>query len=417
MDHRKTLTRLITCQGTIQLIAALAALNTRESEQKNSGYEYEYENILLIYDLYGPPGQLEAFADFVKKMALAVCDWKAIIYLRAEEMVQLAADLDPSTHHNVIARIHELVGVAKCDEIYVCRDWQFGNRLMLNAYQSAEKICYGDAIGVYFSEAYFSPSVATKSSSLKSEIRSKLRHLRNSLRPSTNLLSSGHFIEKAYALLDVVNFDVGYFLLPDILGHVPPMETHLVRKEVTEKIFRRLAEALDNPQVNQRFEIIARGPTVILMTSNFSENQRMSGEGELVAYRKFLRKLDYPSESTLIIKPHPRDSEKKIQQLGHSLRDLFSEVILMNDPNLFFVPFEIFLMQIFRGANEKALHNLKIVTFSTACLPLPVLFNLVPEIGYGSELVKEFFSETYVDGRIQHESDLRIALQRLAQVG
>jgi hypothetical protein len=142
----------------------------------------------------------------------------------------------------------------------------------------------------------------------------------------------------------------------------------------------------------------------------------MSAENEILAYRKFLEQLEFPRESTLIVKPHPRDGEEKIQELGRVLRNLFSDVILLTDPNLFFIPFEIFLLQTFRGETEKALRDLKIVTFSTACLSLTAFFNLTPIIGFGSELVSEFFYKDYVQGRIRHERDLQLALKDLAEV-
>ena len=142
----------------------------------------------------------------------------------------------------------------------------------------------------------------------------------------------------------------------------------------------------------------------------------MSGENEILAYTEFLERQDLPRESTLIIKPHPRDRAEKIQLIGQKLRHLFSEVILLTDPNLFFVPFEIFLMQTVQRENEKTLRNLKIVTFSTACLSLEVFFNLVPMIGFGSELVSKYFNEAYVSGRLKHERDLQLGLQRLAQI-
>ena len=142
----------------------------------------------------------------------------------------------------------------------------------------------------------------------------------------------------------------------------------------------------------------------------------MSGENEIRAYKMFLQQLNLPKDSTLMVKPHPRDGEEKIQELGRVLRDLFSDVILLTDPNLFFIPFEIFLLQTFRGEAEKALRDLKIVTFSTACITLAALFNLRPMIGFGTELVSEFFYDDYVQGRIRHERDLELALKDLAQV-
>jgi len=193
------------------------------------------------------------------------------------------------------------------------------------------------------------------------------------------------------------------------------MKTRLVKKEVTEKILQKVSAALDADHIADRYKYISPTLTVVLMTSNFSEARRMSGENEILAYKTFLEQLKFPRESTLIVKPHPRDAEEKIQELGRVLQSIFSNVILLTRPNLFFIPFEIFLLQTFRAETEKALRDLKIVTFSTACLSLVALFNLRPIIGFGSELVSEFFYEDYVQGRIRHERDLQLAVEDLAQ--
>lgn len=417
MNQPKKLTRIVTCQGGIQLIAALAVLNCRETEQRDS--VYEYEDFLVVYDLYAPGGQAKEFARVVEKMARAVCNWKAVIYLDPEQMQELAACLDTSTKAATFARVHELVGATKADEIYLCRNWQFGNRLMINAYREAAKICYGDSIGLYFSEAYFSPVVTNNGQTFKSPLRRKLRPFEVLVRSTVKSLLPSAVVEKirdARGDLREVDFDIGYFLLPNILGEVPPMDTRLVRKEFTERVFQKLAAALDTEHIADRYKYIARVPTVILMTSNFSEAKRMSGENEILAYKKFLEQLEFPRASILIVKPHPRDGKEKIQELRSALRNLFSDVILLTDPNLFFIPFEIFLLQTFRGETEKALRDLKIVTFSTACLSLTAFFNLRPIIGFGSELVSEFFYKDYVQGRIKHERDLQLALEDLAEV-
>ena len=289
MKHPKTLTRIVTCQGGIQLIAALAALNSRETEQRDS--VYEYEDFLVVYDLYAPGGQGEEFARVVEKMALAVRNWKAVIYLNPEQMNELAASFDISTKAATFARVHELVGATKADEIYLCRNWQFGNRLMINAYREAAKICYGDSIGLYFSEAYFSPAVANNGQTFKSRVRRKLRPFEIFVRAGAKSLLPPAVVNKirdARKTLAEVDFDIGYFLLPNILGEVPPMDTRLVRKEFTERIFRKFAAALDANHIADKYKYISRVPTVVLMTSNFSEGARMSGENEILAYRKFL---------------------------------------------------------------------------------------------------------------------------------
>jgi hypothetical protein len=211
-------------------------------------------------------------------------------------------------------------------------------------------------------------------------------------------------------VLDEIEFDIGYFLLPEILGEIPPMKTRLVDKSTTGAIFRKLAQALNPERVAEQYGYLSEFSAVILMTSNFSEAERMPRDKELAAYRKFVEELKLPRDSTLVIKPHPRDSAKKIEDLGRSLGDLFSEVVSLTDPHLFFIPFEVFLMQTFFSETEKAPSDLEVITFSTACLSLPILFDLKPIIGFGSEIVKTSFFEHYVSGRLQHEEDLQLAI-------
>jgi hypothetical protein len=281
---------------------------------------------------------------------------------------------------------------------------------MLNVYRDAWKVCYGDSIGIYFSEAYFSPAVAKNGRPLKAVVRQQLTRIKHSLKSRL----TGRETPLNGVVLDEIEFDIGYFLLPEILGETPPMKTRLVSKQTTEEIFRKLARALDPEQVVARYGYLAKVQAVILMTSNFSEASRMSAESELVAYREFLEKLQLPRESTLIIKPHPRDGEEKVRELGRRLGDMFANVVLLMDLNLFFTPFEVFLIQIFFGEGDETPGNLKIITFSTACLSLPILFNIRPIIGFGNEIVRTLFFENYISGRVQHEHDLSSAMQTLA---
>ena len=408
MTGTRKFKRVVTCQGGIQLVAALAALQTREAEQQRS--DVEYEDYLVIYDLYAPDSQLPQFTKAVQRMARALCDWKSIVYFSKEQMVEFDQQLTFATMPQVYQRIRDLVGVAEADEIYLCRNWQFGNSLMLNVYRDAWKVCYGDSIGIYFSEAYFSPAVAKNGRPpLKAAVRQQLGRIKHSLR---NKLTGDQTPSRGL-VLDEIQFDIGYFLLPEILHETPPMETRLVNKATTGEIFRKLARALDPEQIVAQYGYLAGVPAVILMTSNFSEASRMSSENELVAYREFLERLQLPRESTLIIKPHPRDGEEKVRELGRRLSDMFANVVLLMDQNLFFTPFEVFLIQTFLGENEETPRELKIITFSTACLSLPILFDVRPIIGFGNEIVKTSFFENYISGRLQHEHDLESAMNTL----
>ena len=409
MTVTKKFKRVVTCQGGIQLVAAVAALQTREAEQQRS--DVEYEDYLVIYDLYAPESQLPQFASAVQRMARALRDWKSIVYFSNEQMIEFDQQLTFATRPQVYQRIRDLVGVDEAGEVYVCRNWQFGNSLMLNVFRDACKVCFGDSIGIYFSEAYFSPAVTKNGRPpLKAVVRQQLRQIKHSLR---SRLSGGDKTPLRDVVLDEIQFDVGYFLLPEILREIPPMETRLVNKATTGEIFRKLARALDPEQIVAQYGYLARVPAVILMTSNFSEASRMSSENELDAYREFLEKLQLPPESTLIIKPHPRDGEEKVRELGRRVSDMFANVVLLMDQNLFFTPFEVFLIQTFLSESEKTPRDLKIITFSTACLSLPILFDIQPIIGFGNEIVKTSFFENYISGRLQHEHDLNSAMQTI----
>ena len=408
MTDTEKFKRVVTCQGGIQLVTAVAALQSREEEQQRP--DVVYEDYLVIYDLYAPDSQLPQFAEAVQRMARALRNWKSIVYFSLEQMREFDAQLTFATRPQVFQRIRDLVGVNEADEVYLCRNWQFGNRLMLNVYRDALKVCYGDSIGIYFSEAYFSPAVTNNGKPLKAVVREKLSRIKRSLQ---NRLTEQQTPLKD-VVLDEIEFDVGYFLLPEILGENPPMTTRLVNKRTTEEVFRKLARALDPDQVVAKYGYLANVPAVILMTSNFSEASRMSYERELVAYREFLETLKLPRESTLVIKPHPRDGGEKIQELARGISDMFADVVLLTDPNLFFMPFEVFLIQAFLGESDTTPRNLKIITFSTACLSLPILFDIRPIIGFGNEIVRTSFFENYINGRLQHEQDLNSAMKTLS---
>ena len=415
MEHSKTVARIVSCQGGIQLVAALSAMTTRQSELEHAGYRHQYEDILVIYDLYAPGGQSKQFASFIEKMAVAIWSWKAVIYLTPPQLTELDSALDVANLATVCDQVRDLIGLTAADEIYLCRNWQLGNRLLMNAYLDATKICYGDAVGIYFSEEYFSPASGSNGSGatalmgvlrqLKKSVRTKLGHVEE---PVTRTKSN-------YQLLPEIDFEIGYFLLPEILNQQPPMETRLVAAATAERIFRELATSLHNEGIRRKYEYIGRVPTVVLMTSNFSEAARMSRENEIAAYRVFMKRSNFDPKSVLVIKPHPRDSDDKISEVGSALSDLFADVVLMTEPELFFLPFEVFLMQSLEGDGENNLKRMRTVTFSTACLSLEVLFHLGPLIGFGDDLVRKFFYPDYAAGRIKHEHDLRLAVQQLSE--
>jgi hypothetical protein len=404
MASRRTLKRVVTCQGSIQLIAALSVLNQRDGERGAGGVELQ--DHLVIYDLCAPAGQVGEFAAFIRRMATLAHDWESIVYVEPGQLSAIAEDLSQHGPESALGRVYGLLGVRDADEIYLSRNWQFGNQLFINAFAAAEKICYGDSIGIYFSEAYFSPPAPKAPAATNGfSLRGKLRGLKGRLVRAA---------EPPRALKEV-GFEVGYFLLPDILGESPPMKTAPLESRHAAELFQKLSVLLEEEQVARVRGRLDGRPAVILMTSNFSEAGRMTVEDELSAYVKFLDSSECPPDSVLVVKPHPRDGAEKIRRLKSALGDRFAEVIVLDEMGLFFLPFEIFLLRVFTGADGEVSRGVKVVTFSTACLSLALLFNLEPLVGFGPELVEEHFRGEHAPGRVRHERDLRLAIRRIAE--
>lgn len=397
------LKRIITCQGSIQLITALSVMVYRDREQSSS---VNYQNYLVIYELYSPSHQQDEFAAFIQRMAELFCDWFNIVYLNPATIEPFFQGLNSTSPGKFYASLYNLIGTETADEIYLCRNWQFTNLLMLNAYRSAEKICYGDGIGLYFSEnsaVVRQPSISTQVqvSGLWDWLGWKVHGLEQRIRKALNLKT----------ILDPIQFDIGYFVLPEIFDEIPPMQTIRIDQDCLLDVFFRFTGLLDPGYVSHLKMLIADSSVSILLTSNLSEAKRLSRSNEIVAYREFLASQHIDSNHILLIKPHPRDDINKIQTLKSELSDLYREIVILNQSQLFFLPFEILFLQVF----QDILSNVEVRVFavSSACLSLKLLFNVPSFIGFGSELTSRLFSAEYVDARLEHEQILLKALQKL----
>jgi hypothetical protein len=397
MSTTKTIKRLVACFGSIQLITVLSVLSYREKEQQE--LNVNYENYLVITPLWAPQGQAEEFAAFIEKMAKSICSWEKISYIPLEQMKSIANKLKNFGLSRISRLVHELIGVKNPDEIYLSREWKFENQLLMNVYESAEKICYGDGIGIYFSESAFLPPISVKSSD--SYLNNILTSLKNKIKV---LVPQRRFLSQK-------EFDVGYFALPSAFGEVPPMKILLIDRKIHLQIFQilrqKLGSLIDLSCIHDLRTNIQDFPVSILLTSNFSEAAgRMSSENEIAAYRDFLETQGIPANSVLLIKPHPRDSKLKILQLKSALSDLYSNIFLLYEEVLFYLPFEVLFMELFLTPELQKIQIPKIFTFSSACLTLEFLFNTQCIVGFGSDIVETFFYQDHISSRIKHEAEL-----------
>jgi len=404
---RKKIRRIVGCQGSIQLLTAVSVLLYRESEQLDANIVYE--NYLVIYDLYTAEGQDINFALFIETLAKQICIWNQFTYLGPQQVKNLRDTLNKSTPKKIEESIFDLVGTSKADEVYLARNWQLGNQILINLFKGSEKICYGDSIGCYLAPT----SIYNRPSDFYSYLRKAKRELRR-------LISL--VIEKANKnfILDEIQFDRAYMLLPEGMGHIPNMMVTVPRKHYLISVIKQSENILNSDLINAIRNKVSLSKTVaILLTSNFSEQNIISLEDELVAYHEFLNSQDdfLPKESVLIIKPHPRDTPSKLTQLASSLKSLFLEIILLNDIDLFFCPFEIIYNTIFstNPSQENPDQKVHIFAFSSACLSFKLLYDSSIHIGFGSDLVYRYFQSQFAESRIEHEKYLNETMQRISK--
>jgi hypothetical protein len=403
--------RIITCQGTIQLVTALAVMAYRDQvEGKNDD---TYENYLVIYSLNVPPEQLNDFIASIKRIATTLCGWQSIIFITDEQMGALNQQRYYQPTSASFKLIFDLIGTAITDEIYLCRNWQFGNQLLINAYQSAEKICYGDSIGVYFSAN--SPAVFATYNATNLTLFAKIAYY-GWRAPKRKLKQWRYQLETWLGfgtVLKLIEFDRGYFSLPNVMGEVPTMPYKRIEATYLLAVIHALVDLIDTDYIQQLQAQIGTAAVAILLSSNFSEAKRMSFENELSAYTEFLGDAKLDSQTILLIKPHPRDSLQKMEQLQQRLVPLFAQVILLDAPELFFLPFEIFFLRAFLASQGQPITPIKVFAVSSACLSLKLLFNLPSSVGFGEKVTTKFFYDTYVEGRLAHERELKAAIAEI----
>ncbi|NEO61909.1 MAG: hypothetical protein F6J98_16305, partial [Moorea sp. SIO4G2] len=181
--------------------------------------------------------------------------------------------------------------------------------------------------------------------------------------------------------------------------------------------FQKL-RGLVNPEYILQFrKNIGEYPVSILLTSNFSEARRMSLENEIAAYREFLIAEGIEPNTVLVIKPHPRDDNVKLQKLEDALSDLFDKIIILSEPDLFFLPFEVFFAEAFLPLDSNPNNQPRVFAVSTACVSLKLLFNVPSIVGFGEQITSKLFYENYAAGRLEHEQELRAAINNVEVPG
>lgn len=399
----RTIQRLVICTGSCQLITALAVLKYREAELEYSHTQYQDYLVLCALGKY----KIEEFAAFISQMAVQARSWHEIIYIGPEQtqtLYQLIINASPFKAFN---SVYQLLGIRKVDEIYLSHNWLLEEKIVLNAYSSAYKICYGDGIGIYYaSPQVFYPNLASASASFSTNFQHRIKQY-------LNWIKQLFYLKNRFKPL---SFDYGYLFLEGLMGDVPMFSKTVPPKEYLRESFLAMGELIPPELVSEVIGSVKGYSSIaILLTSYFSEAERMSLDSELLAYQEYLSQFEFDSNTILLVKPHPRDDHNKLTHLQRHLSHLFAKVLTFSSQQMSFLPFEVFFQSIF--ITSGLINNLPIQVFavSSSALSLPFLFSVPCHIGFGEKIATKLFHAEYLEGRLTHEIDLRAALKNFEQ--
>lgn len=373
--------RLVVCQGTAQLVTAVAVLQQHIERTGCNEAGHSSRVHLLICGLGVPESQAEEFVSIIRRMADLLYSFSTISVLSDARLEQLLGDARHASGAVEIARLlHCATGIGSVDEVFTVRDWQSCNLLVLSAYPDATHICYGDSIGVYL----------PRSSVSKTTVRSMISDC------------LGRLMAPRSALLSKPRLDVSYLLLPGAFG--APSSGDVVRTDVKvlRNLFGRLAPLLSRSALAKLRQRIEGRPVWVLMGSNFSEQGIMTPQAEISAYFEWISSLCPDPEAILLVKSHPRDRKGKGEMFQQHLQEQFSEVLNVDSIGSAYLPVETLLLAI-----KPIVSSMNCLTVSTACLGAHFVVGSKTYIGFGDERVSRYIRADRYRERCRHEMDLR----------
>ena len=360
--------RLIACQGPIQLVTAVAVLRQRDREHGDARAG-AWEDHLAILELAVPSAQEKGLVDALTRMARALRPWRSIVQLTDAELEGLRRLPERRP-----AALRELGDVR---ELYLVREWQRANEVLLGVFRDAQKICFGDSIGIYLAPSYMAPAPGFA--------RGVMRLLRSAFRSRRRA-------------------DRYYLALPRAFDRAPSRHVTLTDLALLRQTLEELRPLLPGGIVAEIRRRAAGNALTVLVCSNFSEQGAMSMEAEISAYLAYLGEHAPAPRPLVVLKPHPRDRREKTAALESALRGPFADVLTLSDEAGLYLPLEALLLELRSG--EPRPSDVVLCTFSSACLASRHLLGLAPRIGFGERLVRSHFHKPYVPSRLRHEAQL-----------
>ncbi len=344
-------------------------------------------DVLVIHDLASPASQEQQFFDVITQAASSLHHWADIVRLpRGCQSRQAASSLSQA----LIA--------GSPSELWLSSFPTPGSDLLRGLFPAAKRVVYGDGIGVHFTPAYFLPDPPGP---VRGACELLMRWL-PAIRSGPTTVAAGDRRIDEYRLL-----------LPGLFDEPSPPHVRIER-DAFLRLFQKLGAmpetGIDAVVSQLRSTIAAADRVLLLLTSNYSETGRMSRQVEISGYLNMVREARPTRNALVVVKPHPRDSRQKIDRLARMLRQSWS-VVALNDSQTAYLPFEAVISRAVRDIPGLQ-SRLTGLCVSSSCLALEYLYGIRCIVGFGNPTAGGF-AKRWRRHRMQHEIDLRRALERI----
>jgi hypothetical protein len=401
--------RLVGCQGSVQLAAALSAMRTHDRRHPD---KRPARNFLAIYHLSSPLGQDEEFVECIRELAEASDQWERIIYFPRVQCDELRRTWQKESWEAACSQMRSWLGLERVDELFMNQVITCGGCAIAGAYPDAKLLGFGDGIGLNYSRHYFSTNASAPATTWRDwfkQLERKLRQLRRREKPQDPPKAG-----KNDALPDI-DPEVHYLLLPNLfdqqLKNAERIEASTLAGIFSE--FSTISALRHSPDIVQaEAALAAASQAVIVLTSNYAETKRMSLTGEIDSYCQLVHEATRDRRAAVIIKPHPRDSREKINSLRARLAADYQQVLVLDEPVTFYAPLEA-LVSRWVQTIPRFLDKTTMICVSSSALGLEYLYGCRTVMGFGPERVQQHFTTEWKEVRLKHERDLDAALSQV----
>ena len=360
--------RLLAVNGPVQVLAAVAALQTKEATLPAA---LRVPVVLGIQPLHTQDAaRSRSLEQMIRECAHALHAWDAVVDLR-EGATQFEA--------------HGFVPV----EVFVNMIEVPESRVLFQRWPQAKRVLYGDGLGLAQTTSDFGPA-----RSRLSEVRHWLGRFLPFLRHQGDAEGSEH-CEEAY-----------------ILARHPTYDLRCSRQQFIpashyRSLFEKLASCLSSPALDAAMARLPEGGACdVLLMTNLPGAPATDADAEVVAYVSLLTEGARTLAPAVWVKPHPRNSSALLSRLRELLGGHYPSVIVFDTPEEAALPFEIVLGKAV-ATGRLQMEALNFFATSTAACSVPVVFGKAVKIGFGARACQTIYKQSaWLKSRLRHERRL-----------